>query len=330
MAKPFNPPASERGAALLTVLLLVAVMAVISATALDRLRLSTRLAVNGAAMAQARAYSLAAEGIATARIEDLLQRDAAQLTNDGNWLDREIPVPVDRGQAMVKLSDGQNCFNLNSLVSGKEGTFAASPIGMQQFTKLMELLGIASNDAIIITESTADWLDSDSNALPSGAEDSFYSGQSEPYLAANRLFIDRGELKAVRGMTPTSYARLRPWICALPVAEPVKLNANTLAPDRAILLSALLDGKISPAQAKALLAIRPAGGYGSAIKFWAIPQLAGSEIPANIQGQVGVTSNWFFLRSRVSAEAIELESHALLQATDMPVRVLWRSWGEAG
>ena len=330
MAKPFNPPASERGAALLTVLLLVAVMAVISATALDRLRLSTRLAVNGAAMAQARAYSLAAEGIATARIEDLLQRDAAQLINDGNWLDREIPVPVDRGQATVKLSDGQNCFNLNSLVSGKEGAFAASPIGMRQFTKLMELLGIASNDVIVITESTADWLDSDTNALPSGAEDSFYSGQSEPYLAANRLFIDRGELKAVRGMTPTYYARLRPWICALPVAEPVKLNANTLAPDRAILLSALLDGKISPAQAKALLAIRPAGGYGSAIKFWAMPQLAAAEIPANIQGQVGVTSNWFFLQSQVSAEAIELESHALLQATDRPVRVLWRSWGEAG
>ena len=64
MRKPFTPPSGEKGAALLTVLLLVAVMAVISATALDRLRLSTRLAVNGAAMAQARAYTLAAEGIA--------------------------------------------------------------------------------------------------------------------------------------------------------------------------------------------------------------------------------------------------------------------------
>ena len=171
MAERFIPPPSERGAALLTVLLLVAVMAVITATALDRLRLSTRLAVNGAAMAQARAYSLAAEGIATARIEDLLQRDAAQLNNDGNWLDREIPVPVDRGQATVRLSDGQNCFNLNSLVSGKDGQFGTSPVGMRQFSKLMELLGIASNDAIIISESTADWLDTDTNALPSGGGD---------------------------------------------------------------------------------------------------------------------------------------------------------------
>lgn len=329
MRRRFAPPNGEQGAALLTVLLLVAVMAVISATALDRLRLSTRLAVNGAAMAQARAYTLAAEGIAAARVEDLLQRDAAQLTNAGSWMDREIPVPVDRGQAFVRLSDGQNCFNLNSLVSGERGAFNASPTGMRQFTKLMELLGINSNDAIIITESTIDWLDSDGNALPSGAEDSFYASQTTPYLPANRLFIDRGELKAVRGMTPTYYARLRPWICALPVAEPVRLNANTLAPDRAILLSALLDGKISPAQAKAVLAIRPSEGYGSAVKFWAIPQLAAAEVPADVQGQIGVTSNWFFLQSRVRAESIELESNALIRADGTSAQILWRALGEA-
>jgi len=329
MRKPFAPPSGEKGAALLTVLLLVAVMAVISATALDRLRLSTRLAVNGAAMAQARAYTLAAEGIATVRIEDLVQRDAAQLTGDGNWMDRDIPVPVDRGQAFVRISDGQNCFNLNSLVSGEKGAFTASPTGMRQFTKLMELLGIDGNDAIVITESTIDWLDSDGNALPSGAEDSFYAGQVTPYLPANRLFIDRGELKAVRGMTPTYYARLRPWICALPVAEPVRLNANTLAPDRAILLSALLDGKISPAQAKAVLAIRPSEGYGSAVKFWAIPQLAAAGVPADVQGQIGVTSNWFFLQSRVRAESIELESNALIRADGTSAQILWRALGEA-
>ena len=41
-------PAHERGAALLTVLLLVAVMAVIAATALDRLTLATRIAGSAA------------------------------------------------------------------------------------------------------------------------------------------------------------------------------------------------------------------------------------------------------------------------------------------
>ncbi|MDQ2892789.1 MAG: type II secretory pathway protein, partial [Pseudomonadota bacterium] len=54
-------PARERGAALLTVLLLVAVIAVLAGTALERLRLTTRLAGNAAAGAQARAYAEAAE-----------------------------------------------------------------------------------------------------------------------------------------------------------------------------------------------------------------------------------------------------------------------------
>jgi general secretion pathway protein K len=330
MAERFLPPKSERGAALLTVLLLVAVMAVISATALDRLRLSTRLAVNGAAMAQARAYSLVAEGIAAARIEDLLARDAAQLTNDGNWLDRDVPVPVDRGQATARLSDGQNCFNLNSLVSGQDGQFSASGAHIRQLAKLMELLGIAAADAAIIADSTADWIDSDGNALPSGAEDGFYRGQREGYLTANRLMIDRGELRAVRGMTPVYYARLKPFICALPVAEPVRFNVNTLSPDRAILLSALTDGRLAPAEAKTILAGRPSAGFGSTVKFWADPRLAALQIPSDIQGQISVTSSWFFLQTRVSAGAIELESHALIQASGVPARILWRSWGEAG
>lgn len=330
MSDAIKMPERERGAALLTVLLLVAVMAVITATALDRLRLSTRLAVNGAAMAQARAYSYAAEAIAAARLEDLIQASPAQLTANGDWLGRDLPVPVDRGQAVVNITDGQNCFNLNSLVSGRGGQLSANRRSIDQFAELMTLLAIAPADAAVIADSTADWIDSDSDALPYGAEDGYYAGLSSPFLAANRLLIDAGELRAVRGVTSSHYERLHPWICALPISEPVKLNANTLMPERAILLTALLKGKVSPAQAKALLAIRPAGGYGSAVRFWAQPQLAAAQIPADIQGQIGVTSNWFFIRSRIAAESIELESEALVDARSPKVRTIWRRWGDAG
>ena len=49
----------ERGAALLAVLLLVAVMAVIAASALDRLMLATRIAGSAATVDQGRAYAAA-------------------------------------------------------------------------------------------------------------------------------------------------------------------------------------------------------------------------------------------------------------------------------
>ena len=59
------PPDRERGAALLTVLLLVAIVAVLAGTALERLRLTTRLASNALAGEQARGYARAAEALAT-------------------------------------------------------------------------------------------------------------------------------------------------------------------------------------------------------------------------------------------------------------------------
>src|SRR3546814_9795103 len=74
---------------------------------------------------------------------------------------------------------------------------------------------------------------------------------------------DVSELRAVRGVTPKIYARLKPWLCVLPVAEPVQLNVNTLAPAQAPLLAMLLPGKLGLEDARAVLAARPAGGYGS-------------------------------------------------------------------
>ncbi len=61
-----EPKPSERGAALLTVLLLVAVMSVVTAGALERLTLGVRLAGNAAALDQARAYAYAAETLSSA------------------------------------------------------------------------------------------------------------------------------------------------------------------------------------------------------------------------------------------------------------------------
>ena len=57
-------PERERGAALLTVLLLVAMIAVLAGTALERLRLTTRLAGNALGGEQARDYARAAEALA--------------------------------------------------------------------------------------------------------------------------------------------------------------------------------------------------------------------------------------------------------------------------
>ena len=72
--------ARERGAALLAVLLLVAVMAALSVVALEKLRLATQLAVNNVAAEQAHAYALGAERIATLRVGALNGRETSGRT----------------------------------------------------------------------------------------------------------------------------------------------------------------------------------------------------------------------------------------------------------
>ena len=115
-----KPAHSETGAALLTVLLLVAVIGALAAVSLEKLKIATRLATNMVAADQSRAYAFAAESIATYRIADLVARDRERTTLDGDWQGRPIPVPIDGGTATALLSDGGNCFNLNSLVTGQE------------------------------------------------------------------------------------------------------------------------------------------------------------------------------------------------------------------
>lgn len=323
------PKPSERGAALLSVLLMVAVLAVIAATTLDRLSLSSKLSSNGNALAQARMFSYAAENIAAARIEDLVTRDAAQTTLAGGWLNSEQVIPIPIGRATAKVRDAGNCFNLNSLVTENEGVNQASATGQDQMTSLMVVLGINENIARPIAAAAADWADSDVTPLPGGAEDDAYRSAAKPYLAANRLYAHPSELRAVKGVTPAVYAKLRDWICALPEATLSPLNVNTLLPEQAPLLAMLFPpARLSPAAARSHLAKRPASGYGSLIRFWEAPELAALGAAPLVQGQVKLTSKYFLLDSEVSLGELSLQGEAMIVASPAPARVVWRSWGE--
>jgi general secretion pathway protein K len=73
-----TPRYQERGAALLTVLMLVAVIATLAATSLDRLTVATRLTANANIAAQGRQWLGLAEQLAAVRLEDLAAADAAR------------------------------------------------------------------------------------------------------------------------------------------------------------------------------------------------------------------------------------------------------------
>lgn len=326
MPDPRKP--NERGAALLTVLLLVAVMSVVAATALERVALATRMTGNGGAIDQARAYADAGTQIARMRIGDLVASNPARITLAGGWMGTPQSIPVPGGIATARVTDGGNCFNLNSVVTGEsEASLKVRPIGVSQFQALLQALGVDARQAQGAAAALADWIDSDSVAQPGGAEDETYAQAPRPYRAANRLMVDASELRAVNGITPAIYDLARPWVCALPVTDLSPININTLLPTQAPLFSMLLPGQLSVAQARQLLAQRPPDGYGSTVQFWAMPSLSGLSPMTEVAEQVKLTTGFFEVDVSVNVGGTQLVERALIDARENPATIVRRSWG---
>ena len=320
-------PERERGAALLTVLMLVAVIAMMAGSALEKLRLSTRLAGNAASIEAARGYARAAETLALGRIDNLLGRDATRVTLAGGWSNQPFGLPLPGGgTAVARVADGGNCFNLNGLVSrAGPGVYVDNPAQRVEFARLMRLVGIPAQAAEGIAAATSDWIDSDQDQQASGAEDGVYLGLAPGYRTAGTLMADASELRAVQGVTPDIYARLRPWVCALPLARAVKINVNTLLPEQAPLLAMLLPDTLGVDAARQVLLRRPPQGFESTVKFWAQP---GLEQAGDGAAQTDVTTTWFRLDVGVTTGGTGLEQHGLIDATRLPAQVATRQWGE--
>ena len=316
--------ANERGVALLSVLLLVAVMATVAATALDRIGIGTRLAANAATVGHGRAWLESAELLATTRIEDLLAADETKTLGAG-WLglERRIALP-DGAVVRVRIEDGGNCFNLNSLVLRQDdGRLAGRPQAVNQFAALMTMLGIGGGEAARIAATASDYIDSDSLPQKLGAED------GGKVRAANHLMADPSELRAVTGVTDRHYRLLSHWICALPTAELSEMNLNTLLPEQSPLVAMIAPGRIDPQRARAALQQRPAAGFDDPLDFWQLPGLAGADLPSGAVGQTKLRTSFFVLKAQVDSSNIDVRETALIDARATPARVIRRSWSDA-
>ncbi|HET9398330.1 MAG TPA: type II secretion system minor pseudopilin GspK [Sphingomicrobium sp.] len=319
---------NERGAALLTVLLLVAVMATVAATALDRVGLATRLAGNARDAAQAQAWLATAELIAMTRIEDLLESQPKRTLGD-NWLgvSRSIDLP-DGMRVRATVEDGGNCFNLNALAQlSDKDVLTPRPEGLMEFAALMSAVGIDPTRARKIAAAATDYIDEDGAPGRDGVEAGGYPPHALP---ANRPMTDPSELRAVPGVSAQDYARLERWLCALPVSGKSPINVNTLRPEEAPLLVMLVQGKVDPVRARAILAQKPAGGYGNVDEFFNAPAFASITIPGAAREQAKVVTEFFTLNASVEGrDAGELlAEQALIDARQVPARLISRQWVE--
>lgn len=320
----------QEGVALLTVLLLVAVMSVLVIAMLDDIRFSLRRAGNAQAVAQAQWYALAAENLAMTRIEQLARRDPGVTTLAGDWNGRSFLFPVDDGVIRAALSDATACFNLNSVVQGAGELYTRNDTGIAQYQALLQALDFPPAQATALSHALADWIDSDQQREGLGLEDSGYARGRNSYRTGATLLAEPSELRAIHGYSNAVYARLRPHVCALPGTALSPVNLNTLQDQDAPVLAMLTAGAIDTARARRVIASRPAQGWRSYDEFWRSPGLADAVPDNSVLDQVALNSRYFRLHAEVDSGPAQVVLSALIEhradLPDAPARLLSRRW----
>ncbi len=287
----------EEGAALLAVLLLVAAMSALAVGVMDDMRFGIRREENAETIGQAQWYALGAETMARQRLVMLTGAGGAARAKslNGQWLQ----FPIDNGILRARIASATECFNLNSVVQGATENFIKREEGVAQFAALMKALGIAEGTAASLSEALADWIDSDAARNTQGAEDDSYIALKPAYRTSGTLLSEASELRAIRGFTPDLYARIRPFVCALPFAALSPMNINLLSPEKPELIAMLLANAVDKETVRRALLARPANGWKTTDDFWKQPSLR-NHLPGDAAlSQLVLTSRFYTVEAAV-------------------------------
>lgn len=285
----------QRGVALITVLLVIALVVVIAANMTGRLQLLMGRSINAQASQQGLWAAMAGERLVFNVLEGDYEDDSSSVNLSQLWAREGMVFPLIGGALSGEIKDLQSCFNLNSLAAEDpdENTQLRSA-AERQFQSLLISLEVDDYSAELLSYTVKDWVDSDKIiGKVFGAEDSTYAGKIVPYVAANTLMADVSELLAVEGMTPAIYRQIQPYVCTLPTNE-FKININTIKPDNAHLLVALFEDKLGLQEAKAVINNRDSEGFGSTAEFLSTTEITNiSSISDEIKEQIDIKSSYF-------------------------------------
>jgi general secretion pathway protein K len=171
----------------------------------------------------------------------------------------------------------------------------------------------------------ADWIDFDTQpGFPDGAEDSVYTSLTPPHRAANMPITRASELLVLNGFGAENYAKLAPYVTALPVGTAI--NVCT-APGE--VLDALKEGvrefSVDPEQLAKRRAER-----GCFPTLEELQNVLGDEDFNKLKNSNSLTetSNYFRANVWVTIGTTQFTLYSLLaRGTQGPVRTILRSFG---
>jgi general secretion pathway protein K len=235
---------------MLVAILLVALGTILAADIAYRNAMSARRATATLSFDEALLVAQGAEALSAYGLRAVLSNGRAgstgtvDVTAQQPWAQPVGPIEVVPGVTLeAQLEDMQGRFNLNWLVMPASGTAGLppsaqganpgatpgttgvpggpDPTAVDAFRKLLELSQVDPKWVDMVV----DWIDRDNQPQTQGAEDSAYMGQNPPYLAANEYITSTTELLALPGFGRDNYAKIAPFIAALPPSS--KLNLCT-------------------------------------------------------------------------------------------------------
>ena len=254
---------SQRGVALLTILLLVVSITVVAGAMLASQKIAIRR--SGLLFDQNQLSQDINAGqqlaITMIRADDKLNDTDSE---QDIWAQPLPPYLLANHSISIEVRDEASRFNINNLYQNGAVDSAAVAI----FQRLLTQLNLEPDIAIAVL----DYQDTDSDVYQDGGDESVvYSQQSSgsaSKILPNQALVSVDQLQEIRGVNAEVLAALRPYITAVPYYVPI--NVNTASP---VLLAALIDGATSQ-QMQGLVDMRAKQALASIDDVWQLPMLS--------------------------------------------------------
>ena len=312
---------SERGAAILTAMLTVTLVATFAAAALWQQWRSVE--VEEAERSRVQASWVLTGALDWARL--ILREDARPPSGSVDHLGEPWAVPLQEARLSTFLAasttgasdtgaDSENVF-LSGLITDQNALLNVSNLieagrvseaGMRSFLRLFELLGLPPAELNRMAENLR-----------------FASDISTDNRSASQapLMPQRVEQLVWLGLSASTVAALEPYVTVLPARTTVNLNTAS-----AEVIHAAVNG-LTLAEAQELVARRAASPFR---RLNDAGEAMGQHREAFTAGTVGVSSRFFEVRGRLRMGQMVVEERSLVQRDGLDVRTLQRERGVAG
>lgn len=300
----------ERGVALISAVLVVALAVVLVAALLDRGESTRARARNTLRAEQGWQLMLGLEGWAATALRHDSERGDTDSRND-IWAQPMPPLDLPEARIEGRMRELGGCFNLNRLHHDGQD----DAIAIMRFERLLRVLKLD----VAISAQARDWIDADGVPNAGGAEDLALQARRPPYRAANRPFAHVSELRLLPAVDARAYDILLPHVCALPATTPMNLNTISVELWRS------LDEAIGTREAQRL-ARDGRANYADFERLRAEFEQLGL-VPLPPDPMLALSSQYFVVEAEILADGIPFLFSSLLQRRPEGIRVVARTRG---